>query len=103
MLVFGEVLNVLLIQTYQCFSPFFLELRMLFHIYFHSRVSAHLLLHRLLEFLCKLGFHLLIGLLFLLVALFGVVVEDISNFGEDCRRSRSVSAINLTLVSEYIA
>ena len=89
MLVFGEVLNVLLIQTYQCFSPLFLELRMLFHVYFHSGVSAHLLLYRLLEFLGKLGFHLLVGLLFLLVALFGVVVEDISNFAEDVLYSRS--------------
>ena len=46
-------------------------------------VSAHLLLHRLLEFHCELLLHLLVSLFFLCLTLFGIMVEDISNFTEN--------------------
>ena len=82
MFIFADVLDILGVQAYQHFAPFFLKLWLPFHIDVVHPGGSALLLQGLLEFYHELFFYLFVSLFFLRFTLFGVMVEDISEFTE---------------------
>jgi len=74
------MLQVLRIQPHQHFPPFFLELRLPFDVDGVDSGVRALLRQSLLHLHHEFFFNLFVGCFFLRFALFGIVVEDISEF-----------------------